>query len=121
MLVGSLLACEVCLMDGCVAPATELDLGWRNPSHDHRKVAHYYRQEAAMMWKKSEDMTVRAGQYERLFGPSSDWVQGTRLLADSYRAAAMEQERLASEHQRLTDGRAPDHPSEQGDQGRRRP
>jgi hypothetical protein len=73
------------------------------------------------MWKKSEDMTVRAGQYERLFGPSSDWVQGTRLLADSYRAAAMEQERLASEHQRLTDGRAPDHPSEQGDQGRRRP
>src|SRR5689334_19866693 len=31
-----------------------------------------------------EDLSVRVNVYERLFGPSSDWVAGTHLLAQSY-------------------------------------
>ena len=104
MLMGSLLAWEVCLLCGCGTPAAELNLESRDPSFDHQKIARYYRQEAASLWKTSEDMTVRATQYEHLFGPSSDWVQGTKLLAESYRAAAREHERLAGEHQRLAEG-----------------
>lgn len=108
MLVGSLLAWEVCLMGGCAVPATELELGSWDPSLDHRKIAQYYHQEAARLWKQSEDMTVRASQYEHLFGPSSDWVQGTKLLAESYRTAAMEHERLAGEHRGLAERRQMD-------------
>ena len=108
MLMASLLAWEVCLIGGCVVPATELELGSRDPSLDHGKIAHYCRQEAALFRKQSEEMMVRALQYEHLFGPSSDWVQGTRLLAESYREAAMEHERLAGEHQGLAEGRAAD-------------
>lgn len=110
MFVGSLLAWQVCLMGGCAVPAKELELGSRDPSLDHRKIARYYHQEAARLWKQSEDMTVRAIQYEHLFGPLSDWVQGTKLLAESYRAAAMEQERLAGRHQDLAEGRPMEEP-----------
>jgi hypothetical protein len=104
MLMGSLLVGEICLMGGCGAPAKELDLQSRDPSFDHQKIARYYHEEAARLRKVSEDMTVRASQYEHLFGLSSDWVQGTTLLAESYRAAAREHERLAGEHQRLAEG-----------------
>ena len=108
MLMASLLAWEVCLIGGCAVPATELELGSRDPSLDHGKIAHYCRQEAALFRKQSEEMMVRASQYEHLFGLSSDWVQGTKLLAESYRAAAMEHKRLAGEHRGLAERRQMD-------------
>jgi len=103
MLMASLLAWEICVMGGCAVPARELELGSRDPSLDHRRIARYYHQEAGRLLKRSEDMTVRASQYELLFGPSSDWVRGTKLLAESYRTSAMEHERLAGEHQRIAE------------------
>jgi hypothetical protein len=104
ILMGGLLAWMICLLGGCGAPAQELDLESRDPSFDHREVARYYHEQAARLWKVSEDITIRVVQYEHLFGPSSDWVQGTKLLAESYRMAARERERLAGEHQRLAEG-----------------
>ena len=53
----------------------------------------------------AQDYHHRVAVYERLFGPQSDWVEGTRLLAESYEAAAQEQERIAARHQRLQDSR----------------
>ncbi|HEU5407003.1 MAG TPA: hypothetical protein VFU48_04515, partial [Nitrospira sp.] len=51
--------------------------------------------EAARLRQASEDLSVRVNVYERLFGPTSDWVAGTRLLAQSYEDAAQTYERKA--------------------------
>ena len=48
--------------------------------------------------------------YERLFGPKSDWVEGTRLLAQFYEDAAAEQERMAARHLEAVPGRQEDRP-----------
>ncbi|MEX5214967.1 MAG: hypothetical protein NW703_12465 [Nitrospiraceae bacterium] len=104
ILLGTLLVSQVCLIGGCGSSAKELDLRSRDPSFDHQKIARYYHDEAVRLWKVSEEMTFRVVQYEHLFGSSSDWVQGTKLLAESYRKAARENERLAGEHQQLAEG-----------------
>jgi hypothetical protein len=72
ILMGGLLAWMICLLGGCGAPAQELDLESRDPSFDHREVARYYHEQAARLWKVSEDITIRVVQYEHLFGPSSE-------------------------------------------------
>ena len=49
----------------------------------------------------AQDLSHRVHVYERLFGSSSDWVGGTKLLTQSYEEAATEQERLAERHRAM--------------------
>jgi len=89
------LAVSACMT---TAATGELELSAADSTQDHRKIATYYRHEAAKLRQASEDLSVRITVYERLFGPTSDWVVGTRLLAQSYEEAAQEYERKAHEH-----------------------
>lgn len=95
-----MLALGVAVMSGCTTPSTreELELTTYDPAQDHQKIAVYYRHEAAKMREAVQQMSVRIGVYERLFGPRSDWVAGTRLLTQSYEDIAQEYERKAREH-----------------------
>ncbi len=105
-----LLALGVFDMNGCMTSAAkeELDLTTYDPVQDHRKIAAYYSREATKLRQTSEEMSVRIAVYERLFGPESDWVSGTRLLAQSYQDAAREHELKAREHLDLiTESRLP--------------
>jgi hypothetical protein len=96
------------LQSGCSGPSAPLDMTALNPGQDHRKIAIYYRHEAAVSRQRAEELTERAAIYERLFGRESDWVSGTRLLVQFYEEAAREEERLASRHLELMgDGQAP--------------
>jgi hypothetical protein len=83
---------------GCAAPDRGFDLTTFNTSSDQQLIARYYQQEALRHRQQAEELDVRAEMYERMFGPQSDWVSGTRLLAQSYRLAADDRERLAHEH-----------------------
>lgn len=87
-------------MAGCTTPIAkdELELTTHDPAQDHQKIAAYYIHEAAKLRQASEVMSVRITVYERLFGPTSDWANGARLLAQSYEDAATEYERKAREH-----------------------
>ena len=90
----------VAVMNGCTTPITkdELELTTYDPAQDHQKIAAYYSHEAAKLRQASEEMSVRITVYERLFGPTSDWANGARLLTQSYEDAATEYERKAREH-----------------------
>lgn len=101
--VAVLLTLGCLLMSSCTTPTTrkELELTSVHPTVDHRKIAAYYSQEAARLRQVSEDLSVRIDVYERLFGDTSDWVSGTRLLAQSYQEAAKEYERKANMHLEL--------------------
>lgn len=70
-------------------------------SQDQRKIAAYYVLEAARLQQKAEELADRAAAYELLFGLDSDWVRGTRLLAQFYKETAKEQERMANQHLNL--------------------
>ena len=83
---------------GCAAPDRGFDLTSFNTSSDQQLIARYYQEEALRYRQQADDLDVRAEMYERMFGPDSDWVSGTRLLAQSYRLAADDRERLAKEH-----------------------
>lgn len=97
----------VCLAGGCSTTGSELDLTTSDPRKDQLKIAELYRQEATKLRQMAEDLFHRALVYERLFGPKSDWVEGTRLLAQSYEEAATQQERRAEHHRALVrDGSA---------------
>lgn len=101
--VVPLVVLGIVIMSGCTTPTTkqELELTTYDPAQDHRKIAAYYSHEAAKLRQASEDMSVRMTVYERLFGPTSDWVVGARLLTLSYDDAAKEYERKAREHLEL--------------------
>jgi hypothetical protein len=90
----------IVIISGCTTTAAkgELELLTSDSAQDHRKIATYYRREAARLRQASEDLSVRIHVYERLFGATSDWVAGTRLLAQSYEEGAKEYERKAREH-----------------------
>lgn len=100
-----LLILGLAIIAGCTTPTVkeELELTSHDPTQDHRKIAAYYNHEAAKLRQASEEMSVRITVYERLFGPTSDWVNGTRLLTQSYEDAATELERKAHEHLELID------------------
>ena len=93
-------------MSGCENAASVFDLNSDDPRQDQEKIAEFYTHEAARLRQMAQDYDHRVAVYERLFGPHSDWVDGTRLLAQSYEAAAQEQERIAARHQRLHDRRS---------------
>jgi hypothetical protein len=86
------------LLAGCSAPDREFDLVSFNSSIDQPLIAQYYHKEAFRLRQQAEELDARREVYERMFGPESDWVSGVSLLAQSYRLAADDQERLAREH-----------------------
>lgn len=91
-----------CVLLGCMNNrGSELELTSSDPSKDQHKIAQFYNQEATRFRHMAQDLSHRALLYERLFGPKSDWVEGTRLLAQSYEDAATEQERMAERHLEL--------------------
>ena len=102
----------VLLVSGCTrGPRAVLDPVSRDPGQDHWAIASYYSHEAAMSRQQAEELTHRAMIYEGLFGRESEWVTGTRLLAQFYEEAAREEEQLASRHlELLGDDQAPSPP-----------
>lgn len=102
-----LLALATAAAYGCATPRAELDLTTSDPAQDHRKIADYHRHEAARLRQTAEELFNRIAVYERLFGTTSDWVTGTRLLAQSYEEAAKDHERKASDHLELAKERQP--------------
>jgi len=86
------------MLAGCNAADREFDLHSFNTSIDQQLIARYYENEAFRYRQQAEESDARAEMYERMFGRASDWVAGARLLAQSYRLAAEDRERLAQEH-----------------------
>ena len=89
------------LVSGC-SSADVLDLVSRDPGQDHGAIASYYTREAALSRQQIEELTDRAVLYEGLFGQQSDWVTGTKLLVKFYQEMALEQDRLAELHLKLS-------------------
>lgn len=90
------------LQFGCSGgPTSPLEMTTLDPSDDHEKIAYYYRHEAALSRQQVEELTDQAAVYERVFGPKSDEVAGTRLLVQFYQEVAIEQDRLAELHMKI--------------------
>jgi len=81
-----------------------LEMTTLDPAQDHWRIATTYTHEATAMRQKAEELFKRAAHYERLFGPDSEWVTGTRLSAQFYEDVARERERLAEVHVGLAGG-----------------
>jgi hypothetical protein len=96
--------CGACVLSSCARTATVLDLTTYDRAQDQNKIAEFYSQKAESLRYMARDMSQRAVVYERLFGADSDWVAGTRLLAQSYEDAAKEQDRKAEQHRELAQG-----------------
>jgi hypothetical protein len=108
MNLPTLLLLGILLVSGCTGGSrTVQDLTSHDPGQDHWAIASYYSREAAVSRQQAEDLTNRVAIYERLFGPESDWVAGTKLLVQFYEEEAREQERLADLHLELGRGRSP--------------
>jgi hypothetical protein len=107
-LTSALVRSAVCAVGlqfaGCVDAGAPLDLSMLEPSPAQAKIAEYHFREAANMRQKAEDLLERARLYEGLFGADSDWVAGSRLLAQSYEEEARSHEDLGRKHLRLVDG-----------------
>ena len=86
------------LWAGCTGPDRGFELDSFHPSADQRLIARYYQEEALRFRQQADEFDARAQMYERMFGPDSDWVSGAKLLAQSYRLAAEDRERLGQEH-----------------------
>ena len=95
----------VCQLSACGNTTSVFDLETNDPKQDQHKIAEFYVHEAMRLRHMAQDYDHRVAVYERLFGRHSDWVEGARLLAHSYEAAAQEQERIAARHQHLHDRR----------------
>ncbi|MEO8342068.1 MAG: hypothetical protein ABI604_20620 [Nitrospirota bacterium] len=90
------------LQPGCNGnPTAPLDMTAVDSGHDHKKIAAYYHQQAVVSRQQAEELIHRAVVYERLFGRESEWVSGTRLLAQYYEEAARQEEELARRHLNL--------------------
>ena len=83
---------------GCASPDREFDLSSFDSSIDQHLIARYYQEEALRLRQQAEEFDARAEMYERMFGLGSDWVSSAKLLAQTYRLAAADRERLAQEH-----------------------
>ena len=97
-----LLLLGVLLASGCTSRTEVLDPISRDPGQDHGAIASYYTREAALSRQQVEELTDRAVLYEGLFGRESDWVAGTKLLVKFYQEMALEQDRLAELHLKLS-------------------
>ncbi|HEY6262475.1 MAG TPA: hypothetical protein VIW47_12830 [Nitrospiraceae bacterium] len=97
-----ILLLSVILASGCTSRKDVLDPVSRDLGQDHGAIASYYTREAALSRQQVEELTDRAVLYEGLFGRESDWVTGTKLLVQFYREMALEQDRLAEMHLKLS-------------------
>jgi len=104
-----------CFAAGCVTAGDELELSSHDPAEDQRLIAERYSEEALRFHQKAEEAEARAAIYVDLFGLDSDWVKGTRLLAQSYRDAARQREGLAAEHVKLAGKTPPEETSGKND------
>ena len=96
--------CAVALqLAGCLDARAPLELSMLEPSPAQAKIAEYHFQEAAKMRQRAEEQLERARLYEGLFGAESDWVAGSRLLAQSYEEEARSHEDQGRKHLRLVD------------------
>jgi hypothetical protein len=99
------------LLSGCTGGSKPVqELTSHESDQDHWAIASYYSREAAVSRQQAEEMASRVATYERLFGPDSDWVAGTKLLVQFYEEEAREKERLADMHLELGRGRSPNQP-----------
>ena len=83
---------------GCGTPDRQFDLLSFNTATDQPLIARYYHEEAFRYRQQADEYDARSEMYARMFGPDSDWALGARLLAQSYRLAADDRERLGNEH-----------------------
>jgi hypothetical protein len=90
---------------------TLLDPASHDPGQDHWAIAAYYSRQAAESRQQAEALTGSLVAYERLFGPESEWVTGTRRLIQFYEDAAREQDRLADLHLELGGGHSSNQPT----------
>ncbi|MEP6887557.1 MAG: hypothetical protein ABI945_04460 [Nitrospirales bacterium] len=104
---ATILTVAMLLVSGCSGLGATYELSTFNASANQWTIANYHAQEATRLQQKADDLTARMLIYERLFGPDSEWVSGTHLLAQSYVDAAQEQVRLAEKHLSLAEGRRP--------------
>lgn len=96
------------LLSSCTGGSKPVqELTSHEPGQDHWAIASYYSREAAVSRQQAEEMASRVATYERLFGPDSDWVAGTKLLVQFYEEEAREKERLADMHLELGRGQSP--------------
>jgi hypothetical protein len=79
----------------CAQPVQTVDTTSFGPSQDQQTIAGYYRAEAMVLKEKAAAIAESAVRYEKLFGPESDWVSGTRQLSQYYAVAAQDLERRA--------------------------
>lgn len=111
--IALLSALGTAVISGCTTSTKEeLELTTYDPTDDHRKIAAYYSLEAIRFRQAAGELSIRVSLYEELFGPTSDWVTGTRLLAQSYENQAKQHEQKAHEHLQLL--------KEQGDESHAR-
>lgn len=100
--IALLSALGTAVMSGCMTSTKEeLELTTYDPTDDHGKIAAYYSLEAVRFRQAAEELSIRVSLYEEPFGPTSDWVTGTRLLAQSYGNQAKQHEQKAHEHLQL--------------------
>jgi len=97
---SSLLLCAAWLTVSmaCTRARTPLARDSQDPAHDGRAIAAYYTHEARVLQRKAEEIAEQATAYELLFGPTSDWVTGARLLAQYLEDEAKEKQRLAAHY-----------------------
>ena len=95
-----LVLAATCFLVSCMNMnrGTEFNLTTYEGTNDQRKIAEFYNHEAARHRQMVQDLFHRVVVYKRLFGHGSDWVEGTRVLAQSYEDAAQERERTATQH-----------------------
>lgn len=101
----TILILAVFLLSGCSGQGASYELSTFDAAADQWAIANYHSQEATRLQQKSDELYARAFMYERLFGADSEWVTGTRLLAQSYVDAAQDQARRAEQHVSLAEGR----------------
>ena len=98
---GRLVLLQWAILASCVGAGSELELTSQDQSHDQAWIASVYQREAARLWQSSQQMSARLTVYERVFGAESDWVTGTRVLAQALEEEALEHERKARQHLKL--------------------
>jgi hypothetical protein len=95
---SALLIPAILVGTSCLGPSSPPNLTTLEPSQDQSAIASYHLHEAAILRNKGHEMAAQALQYERLFGPNSEWAASAHLLAQFYEEAAREQERMAEIH-----------------------
>jgi hypothetical protein len=82
-------------------------MGSLDPAQDHWKIASLYTQEANALRQRAEELNNQVATYEQIFGSDSEWITGSRILAQYYDNLAREREHQAALHLELANKRWP--------------